>query len=248
MIWLIGGTRESGEIAQILSTLDIAYLVTVTTVEACSLYPETLIKIGALSSSEILDLGMQHQITGIVDASHPYAQIISQQAIEYALNQSVPYLRYERPNLDFPASDRLEIENLETLLTGDYLLRERVLLTLGYKALPKFKIWQEKTSLFTRVLPSLVSLQIALESGFTCDRIIAMRPPISLELERALWQQWNITTVVTKANGQVGGEATKQQLAKELGIKLIVLARPHLIYPEQTANLEEIILFSQRFS
>ena len=36
------------------------------------------------------------------------------------------------------------------------------------------------------------------------DRIIAIRPPISRELEQALWQQWRISLVVTKASGQSG--------------------------------------------
>ena len=69
------------------------------------------------------------------------------------------------------------------------------------------------------------------------DRLIALRPPVTLELERAIWQHWQITTVVTKASGLAGGELIKRQLAKELGISLIVINRPSLQYPGQTHDL-----------
>jgi len=247
MIWLIGGTRESREIAQILSHLNINYLVTVTTVEAASLYAhnEARIEIGVLDAGKIVNLIEQHQITGIIDASHPYAQIISQQAIDLAERLKIPYLRYERPSLNFSATQRVEIEDLDTLITGDYLEGKRVLLTIGYKGLFKFKTLQKKATLFTRILPSLTSLGVAIEAGFTPDRIIAIRPPIERELERALWQQWKIETVVTKANGEAGGEGIKQELAQELGIELIVLTRPKIAYPAQTDKLETIITFCQ---
>ncbi|HEY9888120.1 MAG TPA: hypothetical protein V6D02_06945, partial [Candidatus Obscuribacterales bacterium] len=35
--------------------------------------------------------------------------------------------------------------------------------------------------------------------------------PISPELERALWQQWQLTQVITKASGHPGGEAQNKR-------------------------------------
>jgi precorrin-6A/cobalt-precorrin-6A reductase len=76
--------------------------------------------------------------------------------------------------------------------------------------------------------------------------LIALRPPISLELERALWQQWQITLVITKESGLEEGQAQKQQLAQELDIPLIVLKRPPLPDHPHTADLSEILNFCQQ--
>ncbi|WP_238393351.1 precorrin-6A/cobalt-precorrin-6A reductase [Myxacorys almedinensis] len=38
-------------------------------------------------------------------------------------------------------------------------------------------------------------------------------------LERSLWRQWQISTVVTKASGTPGGEQVKRNVAKALGVK-----------------------------
>jgi precorrin-6A/cobalt-precorrin-6A reductase len=114
---------------------------------------------------------------------------------------------------------------------------------VGYKILPRFKQWQTQAVLFARILPSMESLKVALDSGFTSDRLIAIRPPISLDLEKALWQKWNISLVVSKASGQAGGEEIKQKVAELLGIRLIVIARPKVDYPQQTNDLNDVLKF-----
>jgi precorrin-6A/cobalt-precorrin-6A reductase len=91
------------------------------------------------------------------------------------------------------------------------------------------------------------SLKVALESGFTSDRLIAIRPPINIDLEKALWQQWNISLVVSKASGQAGGEEIKQMVSQLLGIPLIIIARPKFDYPQQTNNLNEVLRFCYQY-
>ena len=166
--------------------------------------------------------------------------------IKIAQTLQIPYLRYERAEL-LPSQNITVLEDFETLLTGNYLTNQRVLLTVGYKILPRFKIWQSQAVLFARILPSLESLRVALESGFTSDRLIAIRPSISIDLEKALWQQWNISLVVSKASGQAGGEEIKQKVAKLLGIPLIVIARPKVDYPQQTNNLDQVLRFCYQY-
>lgn len=247
-IWLIGGTSESAKIAQIIASRSFSCVITVTTAAALCLYadcPSLSLQVGQLNECTVKDFCQENNIKLIIDASHPHAAIISQLAINYATLANIPYLRYERPLIN--QNIGVELDSLDTLLQGDYLLGQRVLLTLGYKALPRFKLWHERATLFTRLLPVVNSLETALEAGFTSDRIIALRPPISVDLERALWQHWQITLVVTKASGKEGGESIKKALAAELGINLITIARPPLNYPRQTHNFPDIIDFCQQY-
>ena len=53
-----------------------------------------------------------------------------------------------------------------------------------------------------------------------------------MEMEKALWQLWDIEVVVTKAGGKGGGEDIKYQTAQELNIPVIVMTRPHINYPQ----------------
>jgi precorrin-6A/cobalt-precorrin-6A reductase len=247
--WIVGGTSESVMVAQAIAAENFPCIVTVTTADAVKLYPvlpNLQIRVGQLNDFQIYEFIQQEKIIAIIDASHPYAIAISQTVIQIAQRLHLTYLRYERVAL-LPNKNITELENFETLLTGNYLTHQRVLLTIGYKILPKFKVWQAQAVLFARILPSVESLQVALESGFSSDRLIALRPPISMDLEKALWQQWNISLVVSKASGQAGGEDVKQKVSQALGIPLIVIARPKVDYPQQTSNLDEVLRFCYQY-
>lgn len=250
-IWLIGGTTESVKIAGAIAKRGWSCTISVTTQRAIALYSQTphfKITLKAIESDLIEDFLTREQIVAIVDATHPYAVNISKGAIAAASRLKIPYLRFERDRLetsidDPPQQNIFQLDSFNTLLAGNYLQGERVLLTVGCKILPRFKAWQQRSTLFARILPNPKSLEMALDSGFSPDRLIALRPPISFELEKAIWQQWEISLVVTKANGQVGGEHIKRAVAAQLNVPSIIIARPQVIYPQQTSNLAEVLSF-----
>jgi precorrin-6A/cobalt-precorrin-6A reductase len=244
-IWLIGGTAESAEIARSIAALKIPCIVSVTTESAKCLYPETpelKIWVGRLDRDRIRVFLQQEGIIGILDASHPYAVVVSQMAIAASQQYNLPYLRYERPPIQ-NSSNALYLPSFETLLDEDYLTGQRVFLTIGYRPLEYFKTWHDRSTLFARILPSQTALEAAMAAGFTSDRLIALRPPISAELETALWKQWQISMLVTKASGTAGGEDVKQKVAAELGIQLMIIDRPSVNYSQQTSDLKKAIEF-----
>lgn len=250
-IWLIGGTQESAIAAKLIHQANLPCLISVTTESAISLYPVVPsidVIVAKFSPEQLPNFLISNHISVVLDCSHPFAVEISRSAIAASSALKIPYLRFERASIRLSASSLIKsVSSVEQLLSQDWLLNQRVLLTIGYRYLSLFQPWQTKSTLFTRILPSQVALETALNSGFTSDRIIALRPPISPELERALWQHWHITTVVTKASGTPGGEDTKRNIADELGIQLIVVDRPMLEYPQLTSNFEEALEFCRQF-
>ena len=251
-LWLIGGTTESAELAAAIASLSRPCTITVTTQAAQTLYPKTpglQVWVGRLDADQLEQFLQEQRIAAILDASHPYAVEISKMAMMVAAKQQIPYLRFERLAVDKPTESFpvISLNSFETLVAGNYLYQQRVLLTVGYKALPLFQNWQDKATLFARILPAVTSLETAIASGFSPDRIIAVRPPITAELEKALWQQWGISLVVTKASGTAGGEDIKRTVAAELGIPLIIIARPTLDYPQQTSDLSVPLACSKRY-
>ncbi|MEL6354361.1 MAG: cobalt-precorrin-6A reductase [Cyanobacteria bacterium J06627_28] len=249
-IWLIGGTSESGAIAHHLSNQNCSYIVTVTTESAKQLYPDSAqVRVGPLDDKTVCAFITQWQVVGILDASHPFAAEISRLAIAQSKRSGIAYLRYERPiTTPQPASDQIRFSaSLRELLSSPQLQHQRVLFSLGYRALlavsAQLSALRQTSQLFIRVLPSIKALSGALTAGFSSKEIMALRPPISPELEAALWQQWQISCVVAKASGRPGGEAVKHQIAKQLGVTLVLIQRPDVSYPTQTDSIPVAVEF-----
>lgn len=249
-VWLVGGTSDSVAIARMLLIKQVPFVVSVATPAARNLYQSQIkVLIGCLNRQEMQSFCWQENITSIIDASHPYAVEVSQNAIAVAAQLNISYLRYERKEYQtskIEDSPIIELDSFPTLLAGDYLLQQRTLLTIGCKALNQFKSWQKKAILYARVLPRVESLKTALNADFTSDRIIAMRPRFNFAFEKALWQQWNISLVVTKASGIAGGENIKRQVATDLNIPLIIIGRPKINYPLKTSDLARVIDFYEQ--
>lgn len=256
-LWLIGGTSESAQIAAELAIRDISCTVTVTTEAARNLYPdsETLrVWVGNLTTDNLPNFLQQEPIGAIVDASHPFAAEISRLAIAAAQSFHLPYLRFERPDAlplppHGPSAENWvrPFPNLEALLAGDWLSDQRVLLTVGSRWLAAFRPWQTRAELYARILPTPAALEAALSAGFTPDRLIALRPPMSEALEKALWQQWQVTCVVTKASGAPGGELIKHRVSSQLHVPLLIVGRPAVDYPNSTASLQDVLAFCQNW-
>ncbi|MBD2231524.1 cobalt-precorrin-6A reductase [Phormidium tenue] len=247
VLWVIGGTGEAVELASALTAEQIPCLVTVTTAIAQHAYKKSTylkVLVGGLNGAALGEFIHAQRIGAVLDVSHPFAVEISKGAIAAARALNLPYWRYERPAIESSSSGRIHyIEDLQTVLTPEVLLDNRTLLTLGYRWLHRFAPWQAQATLFARILPSPVALDAALGAGFTPDRLIALRPPITTELECALWQQWGITQVITKASGAPGGENIKRAAAEQLNISLFILNRPQLNYPVVCRSSEEALAF-----
>ena len=263
-LWIIGGTEESRRLVNLILThtsqpsrSPLPLLISVTTASARRLYPEhsaVTVAVGKLTAAQADAFIHTHAVGAILDASHPFATDISHLAIALAHQYELPYLRYERPQIAAPANrtwldaagrpGNIVVSQLADLFAAGYLAQERTLLTLGYRILSDFASWQSRGLLYARILPSETALAAALAAGFTSDRLIALRPPISKSLESALWQQWQITQVVTKASGQAGGEEHKLAIAAQLGVRLIRIARPELTYPAQTHCFDTAVEFA----
>lgn len=250
-LWLIGGTQESVQLAAAIAQANLPCTISVTTESARSLYPTApalRVWVGLLTPAKLQEFLHEQQIVAVLDASHPYAVEISKSAIAAARERQIPYLRYERPTVDTQlwASSVIELDSFDTLLAGNYLHSSRVLLTVGYKPLHLFQPWHDRSTLFARILPSAIALEVAFSAGFTQDRLICLRPPIWADLERALWRQWEISLVVTKASGTPGGEDVKRRVANDLGIPLVVITRPGVEYPQQTSDLLVAVEFCRQ--
>lgn len=229
-ILLLSGTAEGPPLARGLLAAGFVVRATVTREEArASLFGSLLhsvqVEARGFTEESLTAFLLSGESDLVLDATHPFAVRITQIAHAVCLRLGVPYVRYERPDWEPPSGTRLVSSFAEAaeLLPA---LGTRVLLTIGAKQLKHFAPLQGRLHLIARILPSVVSLEQALELGFTPDRLLCLRPPFTREFNRALLSEYRIEVLVTKASGREGGVEEKVLAAGDLGLPVVMIRRP----------------------
>ena len=159
-----------------------------------------------------------------IDATHPYAAVVTQNVREACEKTGVPYKRLLRPRSADP-SDGVFVQSAEQAAQWLSDREGNILLTTGAKELSKFAALGGDR-LYPRVLPLQSSLENCEKAGIPRRNIIAMQGPFSLELNVAMLHQYGIRWMVTKDGGATGGFPEKVQAAEQAGVPLVVIQRP----------------------
>ena len=162
----------------------------------------------------------------VVDATHPYADIVTKN-IEMACRvTSTKYMRMVRAK----SNEDERVIYVPTVEGAVDLLKDsdgNILVTTGSKNLEHFtKIKDFSTRLHVRIIPMPESLEKAIDLGIRSSNIICMQGPFDLEMNKAIIKKTNSKYIVTKDSGDVGGFSEKVQAALQLGCKVIVVSRP----------------------
>ena len=174
----------------------------------------------------------------VVDATHPYAALVSENIKAACESVGLEYLRIVRAEQD--ARENWTVVP-DAAAAADAVARTsgNVLLTTGSKDLRIYaqRVPDFAARLYARILPVPDSLENARNLGFPVDRIIAMQGPFTRELNEALIRMLRIEVMVTKDSGATGGFMEKIEAAEACGIATIVIGRP---LHEQGFSLEEL--------
>ncbi|WDV44294.1 precorrin-6A reductase [Clostridiaceae bacterium M8S5] len=242
MILVFSGTKDGREIISRL--LDKEHEVIVST---ATRYGADLIKkrnnldiiYGQLSLKDIQDLIKLKGIDTIVDATHPYAQNISETLIEVCNQSNTKLYRYERESID-----KKEIKKYDTYTDICRYLNTKdgnILITTGSKNSKLIIDSINRDRLYIRVLPIPKVLNNVINFGFKPSQIIAMQGPFCIELNKALFKQYNIKYILTKDSGLEGGTLEKIEAAIESNVEIIMLKRPMIEYKNRTNSIKELL-------
>ncbi len=226
-ILLFGGTSEGRDLALWLAAQGHGVTLCVATEYGADLVPRAdrlKVHTGRLEPEDMDRLLAAGGFHRVVDATHPYAVMVTEYVRAAAERAGVPYHRLLREGL--PEGDWLRAADLTEAAELVKALPGNLLLTTGAKELAPFAVPGLVERTFPRVLPSLNSLERCLELGFPPAHILCMQGPFSQSLNEALLGQYNIQIMVTKASGGAGGFWEKVAAAKALGCTLIVVDRP----------------------
>lgn len=248
MILVLAGTKDGRDLIALLAQSGYAVMASV-----FSQYGGELIKLenvsihtGPLDADGLAGLIISNEIDFVVDASHPYAINVSQNAMLACRATGIHYLRYERPTAVMPLYTGLHVVNdYNQAIPVAASLGKVVFLTTGSRHLKLFKDAPclQQHRLIARVLPEPSVVTECIEMGFLPKDIIAVQGPFSHELNMALFKEYQAEVIVTKNSGQVGGSDTKITAAMALGLPLVVIDRPAIDYQQIVYSINDVIQF-----
>ena len=234
LIWLLAGTGEGPPLAACLLHQGWAVLVSVVTPEAARAYsphPRLQLQVGPLADGSAIEAVLTLQRPRwVVDATHPFAQQISQSLQRVCQRRHQPLLRLQRTALAQDQGLRLQqLPTLQALARLD-LQGERLLLAIGSRHLPEALAASRGAAHYARVLDRPLSLQLALAAGLRDEQLACLRPDPhgSGAVERALCRRWSITTVLCRQSGGAAEELWLR-VCRELDLRLLRLQQPSTV-------------------
>jgi len=163
----------------------------------------------------------------VVDATHPFAQLITRDLAMVCMKYGKSLIRFERPKISIPEANfiRSPIE-----LSNQSLEGRRILLAIGARHLPETvtAVKKSRACVFARVLPTAESLGKAFASQLPSDQIAALEPNQGEafgSIERGLCRRWSITDLLFRQSGGLTEKLWKTICKKE-NIKPWVIIRP----------------------
>ncbi len=176
-----------------------------------------------------------------IDATHPYALIVSQNVREACGKTKVPYRRLLRGACAADGAVMVSCAAEAAAYLAD--TEGKILLAIGSKELAAFSSLPPER-LCPRVLPSHEALSACEALGVPHRNIIAMQGPFTRELNAAMLRQTGARFLVSKDGGAAGGFPEKAEAAREAGAALILIRRPEEngeSYEEILSNCEEML-------
>jgi len=233
---ILGGTGDANRLADALvrETIDAIY----------SYAGRTQIPLGHSLPTRIGGFGgavgladhiRKERITHVIDATHPFAAEMSRHAVEACAATDVPLVALERaPWTRVTGDDWIEVADIDAAVAALPEQRARVFLAIGRQHIAPFAARPQHayTLRFVDAPEGALPLRDA--------EVIVSRGPFTLEGDHELMRSRGIDRLVARNSGGLGARA-KIDAARELGLPVIMIARPALPERARVESVEEVL-------
>ena len=247
MIALILGTSEGKNILSLLNefTEDI-FVSTATSYggEILKNYKYKVLNTKPLDKAQLSESFKENKVHLVVDGSHPYALEITKNTMEICSELGIEYFRYERPSIleKYKAESLvMEVESYEALKESLKDIKGNILNTTGSRNIEKLLNLNLHNRIIHRVLPSVKVMEECLNLGLAVEDIIAIKGPISYELNCAFIKEYEAKAILLKDSGAQGGTEEKLKAAIALGIPAFVIGRKAVNYKKVFYREKDIV-------
>lgn len=221
-VLVLAGTREGREVAAGLAARAIPVLASLAGRTRRPLEPGVPLRTGGFGGAQgFRDTVAAQGITAVIDATHPFAEEITERTARLCREDGLPHLILRRPGWQpQPGDDWTRIVR-EADLAAHVPRGATVFLATGPQRLEAFTGLEGRRVLCRRIDPA--------PGPFPYDNgdWVVSRPPFSVEDETALFALLGVDVLATKDSGGEDGRA-KLEAARALGLRVVLLDRPRL--------------------
>lgn len=233
-ILILGGTGEARELATRLAALGHAVTTSLAGRTSQPALPPGELRVGKFGGVPgLVGYLKAMRFERLVDATHPYAGLISVNAVAAARQTGIPLVRFMRPAWPEPeGANWRHVGSLEAA-AGALPSGATALLTTGHEGLDLLLARDDCRLLVRLIEPPGQALP-------RHARLLLSRPPYTLPDELALFAREGITHLVTKNSG--GDQtAAKLEAARQAGAQVIMIARPVYGPAREVGSVDEAV-------
>ena len=234
-VFLLGGTKDSINLIKHIKENYTSYILTTTTTE----YGSKLAKEGGsddtiarpLLKEEIIEILKEEKFDILIDATHPFAEHITQTSTSIAKELKIPYIRFERPTINFENIGTKNILPVNTFDDAGKLIEKKfktgnVLHFAGANTMKHITKYVSVERFYPRILKVPSSIEKCEKLGIDKNHIIPMTGVASCEENIELIEKYNASVMITKESGEIGGIIDKIDAANKKDISVILIQRP----------------------
>lgn len=229
---IFAGTTEGRELIEFLIPKEDVQITACTATEYGKILlpdaPNLTVLSKRLEFEDMVALMQDNRFDAVYDTTHPYAVLVSQNILAATKEANVPYFRVVRPEEELEDHGTIVyVNSMEDAVAYFSGTTGNILSTTGSKELPALcKLPDYQNRVYARILSNPEMVSSSFELGFQGKHLICMQGPFSEELNTALIHQFDISYVLTKNSGKLGGFLEKVNSAKKTGTTLVVIGRP----------------------
>jgi len=233
---ILGGTTEGTQLAAHLSQRAGLTVISSLAGRVSDLkLPEGTVRVGGFGGLDgLTSYLIDEKITVVIDATHPYAARIGQNAEKACNHAGLPFIALNRPPWNKVDGDQWhEVDDFQSATTLVNIKKARVLLSIGRQELLPFSACRNAWFLIRTIEKPTEQLP-------RHHQLIAQRGPFEFEDELRLLRDHAIDYVVSKNSG---GPATynKIEAARFLNIPVVMIKRPFKHNVETFQTVEDVV-------
>jgi precorrin-6A/cobalt-precorrin-6A reductase len=234
-VLILGGTTEARQLAgRLAPRTDLEVTLSLAGRTAAPIPHPVPLRIGGFGGAEGLsEYLIAQRIDALIDATHPYATVISHNAAAAARRAAVPFVALHRPPWTAGAGDRwIEVGDTRAAVDAIGSESRSVFVAIGRNELAPFAGAPQHRYLVRSVDP--------VDPPLPHVTSITARGPFNEADDRALMTAHGIEVVISKNSG---GSAAygKIAAARALGIAVIMVSRPPAPEAPAVATIEEAV-------
>src|SRR5699024_3508389 len=220
MIWIIGGTSEARKLVDRIDELD-NFIITVATDSGKEFIDSDNLITGRMNYEEMGKFIDKEKVKVIIDLTHPFAKIVSDNAKKVANDKDIDYIRYTREVSNY--DNAINLNSYEEAYEYLKAIQGNVFFTTGCKNIGDFEKVKGENKFTYRVLPAIESIEECRKHNVHIRDIVAIVGPFSKEYNKIMFKENKADFVIMKDSGNSGGTLEKVEACEELGIKPIII-------------------------